>query len=266
MAIDRVGLNLVTLQNGQEADCLEANLDCVRAAGFQGVGLWVRTIQQWLDSGRTLAHLGEAVRARGLEVHELCFVGVLDEAGEVADRGREFEWAAALGAGAVVSIYGQPDSPLEKVRRDWAAFVEKIAATGVPAAFEFVGPWAQYNSPLSAWQVVQAGGELGTIVFDTFHFWRGGGELSQIGQVPGERISLVHLNDANDVPREAARDADRTFPGEGILPLKQILGALLGNGFAGPFSVEIFGPVQEQDPGVVSRRAHESAVSVLEGL
>ena len=266
MATYRIGLNLVTLRDGQDAAGLEGNLDRVRAAGFGGVGLWVRTIEQWLDSGRTIARLGEAVKSRGLEVHELCFVGVLDDSGSVADRSREFGWAAELGAGAVISIYGNPDNALAKAREDWSAYVEKVAGAGVPAAFEFIGPWAQYNSPLSAWEVVQAGPALGTIVLDTFHFWRGGCELTQLGQVPGGRISLVHLNDAKDVPREQARDADRTFPGEGVMPLKEMLSGLLANGFAGPFSVEIFGEAQQQDPDVVSARAYTSAAEVLKGL
>lgn len=266
MARHRIGLNLVTLRGGQDAAGLEDNLDRLRRAGFDGVGLWVRTVEQWLDSGRTIAQLGRAIGDRGLEVHELCFVGVLDDSGDVADRSREFGWAAELGAGAVISIYGRPDSPLAKARDDWAAFVAKVAGAGVPAAFEFIGPWPRYNSPLSAWEVVGAGPELGTIVFDTFHFWRGGCDLGQLEQVPARRVSLVHLNDANDVPREKAVDADRTFPGEGVLPLGAMLGGLLAGGFTGPFSVEIFGRAQEQDPEAVAARAHETAAAVLGSL
>ncbi len=258
-----LGLNLVTLRGGLEPDKLWENLALARRAGFAGAGVWIPTIERWLAGGRTMAQLGQAVRDSGLQLHELCFVGVLDEEGKVADRRKEFDWAAELGAGAVVSIYGRPQNPLERVRADWAAFVQQVEPAGVPAAFEFIGPWQRYNSPLSAWQVVEAGPGLGTIVFDTFHFWRGGCELGQLAQVPGERISLVHLNDAKDVPREQAKDADRTYVGEGVLPLRQIVGALAENGFAGPFSVEIFGEAQQGDPTEVSARAFASAAALL---
>jgi 2-keto-myo-inositol isomerase len=264
MPQDRIGLNLVTLRNGQDAAALLPNLDRVRAAGFQGVGLWVSTIRQWLTGGKTLAGLVQEVHSRGLEIHEVCFVPVLDEQGNVADQGEVFAWARELEAPAVISIYGQPDQPLEKVRRDWARFVGKVADTGVAAAFEFIGPWKQYNSPLSAWEVVRAGPESGTIVCDTFHFWRGGGDLTQLDKVPGGRISLVHFNDVRDVPREKAQDSDRTYPGEGVMPLRRMVAALRRNGFAGPFSVEIFGPVQQDDPDQVSARAYRSARDVLE--
>lgn len=261
-----IGLNLVTIKAGREADRLEENLDRVREAGFQGVGLWVDTVEQWLARGRTVEQLAEQVSSRGLAVHEICFVSVLDEAGNVADQRRVFEWAAALAAPAVISIYGKPEAPLEKVRDDWAAFVRKVDGLGVCAAFEFIGPWPAYNSPLATWEVIQAGGETGTMVFDTFHFWRGGCDLTQIDKIPSGRVSLVHLNDANDVPREKATDTDRTYPGRGVMPLKEILAGLFAQGFAGPLSMEIFGPIQEQDPDEVCRQAHDTAAEVVEAV
>ncbi len=262
----RIGLNLVTLRDGREAGRLGENLDRVSSAGFQGVGLWVSTIEQWLEAGRTVEQLAGEVQARGLEVHELCFTRVLDDDGRVADASEVFGWARTLGAPAMITIYnsGQADRP--QAQSDWSAFVRNIEKTGVAAAFEFIGPAPQYNSPLRAWEVIQAGPELGTMVFDTFHFWRGGGDLSQIGQVPAGRVSLVHLNDCNDVPRDQAADADRTYPGEGVMPLPDMLGALIAAGFAGPFSVEIFGAVQEQDPDEVAAQAYRSAASLLAAL
>jgi len=266
MVTGRVGLNLVTLKNGLDAARLRENLDRTARAGFQGVGLWVQTIEQWLSSGHTVAQLAREVEARGLTVDELCFVSVLDEAGRVADHRLVFQWAQELGCGTVITIHGNPGAALEKIRADWAAFVEKVQQTGVSPAFEFIGSWPRYNSPLAAWQVIEEGPDLGSMVFDTFHFWRGGCDLTQIGTFPAERISLVHLNDAKDVPRQEAVDADRTYPGEGSMPLKEILRSLVGSGFIGPFSVEIFGEVQQQDPDEAAAHAYESAARILKAL
>jgi len=165
-----IGLNLVTLKDGQEARLLPENLDRVRGAGFQGVGLWVPTIEEWLRAGRSLAEMREEINCRGLGVDEICAVSVLDQSGKVADRRRIFEWARELGCGRIVSIYGNPNNPLEKAREDWAAFVAQVEDTGVSPAFEFIGPWPRYHSPLEAWQVIQAGPELGSMVFDTFSY------------------------------------------------------------------------------------------------
>jgi len=266
MASNRIGLNMVTIQDGNNAEKLLENLNRIRQAGFQSVGLWVSTIQGWLDAGNLLSDLASELKERVLRVDELCFVGVLDDKGKVADQTRVFEWASELRAPAVISIYGKPDAPLAKVRSDWAEFVSKIEDTGVEAAFEFIGPWPQYNSPLQAWEVIKEGPEAGTMVFDTYHFWRGGCDLTQIGKFPGNRVSLIHLNDVKNVKRETSNDADRTYPGEGVIPLKQILTGLVKNGFTGPLSVEIFGEVQKLPPDEVCKRACEATKKLLKSL
>jgi len=262
----KTGLNLVTLKDGREADRLEENLDRIAAAGFDGVGLWTTLIAQWLTAGRTVEQMVDAVNQRGLEVHEICFVSVMDGEGGVVDAAEAFGWAQALSAGAMICIYNNHQASLDVNRTQWAEFVGKIESFGVPAAFEFIGAWPRLKDPQEAWQVIAPGPELGTIVFDTFHFWRGGGELSQIAEIPPERISLVHLNDVNDVPAAEATDKDRTYPGEGAMGVDETLRALLDHGFAGPLSVEIFGPIQEIDPDEACRRAYQSTQALLARL
>ena len=266
MAENRIGMNLVTVKNGQDAGVLLENLDRLSQAGFQSVGIWVSTVAQWKESGRSVSDLAKEIEDRNLAVDELCFVGVLNADGTVADRRREFEWASALGAPAVISIIGDPGAPLDKVREDWGEFVRRVEDISVAAAFEFIGSWAQYNSPAQAWEVIEAGPELGTMVFDTFHFWRGGCDLTEIEKVPGQRVSLVHLNDVKDVPRGQATDSDRTYPGWGVIPLGEVLGRLIGGGFTGPLSVEIFGDVQQRDPDEVCFQAYQAAKEVVAGL
>ncbi len=266
MAQRRIGLNLVTLRNGRDADLVTETLDRVRRAGFHAVGPWAETLQGWRESGRSMADLAREIEGRGLKADEICAAGVLEPDGAVARPRELFEWAAELGVPAVISIYGQPSNPLDKVRDDWAEFVRGVEDIGVSPAFEFIGPWPQYNSPLQAWEVIRTGPALGKMVFDTFHFWRGGCDLTEIGRFPGERVALVHLNDVKDVPRETARDTDRTYPGEGVIPLGETLSGLIESGFAGPFSVEIFGEVQGQDPDEVAARAFEAADRVVRAL
>lgn len=66
MAQNRIGLNLVTLKNGKDADALLKNMDLVQEAGFEGVGLWVSTVQQWLESGRSVSELAGETNDRNL--------------------------------------------------------------------------------------------------------------------------------------------------------------------------------------------------------
>jgi 2-keto-myo-inositol isomerase len=265
MAHNRIGLNLVTLQGGLEAALLLQNLDRASEAGFDGVGLWVNTLRDWLAKGQSMDALRRETEARKLKVDEICYVMVPERSQGLDEQRRAFQWARELGAGCVISIYSKPQSGLEEARRDWERFLREVEEFAVPAAFEFIGSWSRYNSPLSALEVVE-GTALGRIVFDTFHFWRDGGDLAEVPRVPADRIGLVHLNDVNDVPRGDARDADRTYPGEGIMPLADTCGALIRNGFAGPFSVEIFGEAQRDDADRGCRRAFHAATQLVSRL
>ncbi|MFW6158476.1 MAG: sugar phosphate isomerase/epimerase family protein [Planctomycetota bacterium] len=262
----QIGLNLVTIRDGRDGGRLKDTLRLVKRAGFDGVGIWVNTIEDWVGSGRGIAQMAGLVRDAGLAVHEVCFVPVFDQDDRLLDQSRVFDWAAELGCPNVIAIYGRPTDPLEVARENWATFVAQVEHTGVSPTFEFIGPWPAYNSPDAAWEVVQAGPELGSIVLDAFHFWRGGGDLDGLDRVPGDRIALVHLNDVKDVPREEAKDSDRTYPGEGIIPLEEILRRLDANGFDGPLSVEIFGELQKEDPDEVAVRACETARGVATSL
>jgi 2-keto-myo-inositol isomerase len=77
-------------------------------------------------------------------------------------------------------------------------------------------------------------------------------------------LLVVHLNDAEDLPKPQLTDAHRLYPGEGVVPVVPILGALRERGFDGVASVEIFRPAYwKQDPHVVAATAHASAMNVL---
>ena len=55
-----------------------------------------------------------------------------------------------------------------------------------------------------------------------------------------EKLLLVHINDAEDLPIEQLRDANRLHVGRGVLPLLGTLETLNGIGYNGFLSIEIF--------------------------
>ena len=66
-----------------------------------------------------------------------------------------------------------------------------------------------------------------TIVLDPFHIYRGGGEIEDMEGIPGEKIAVFHFNDAPAEPaREVQTDADRVYPGDGILDLGRMISIL----------------------------------------
>jgi len=97
-------------------------------------------------------------------------------------------------------------------------------------------------------------------MIDCYHFWSTNNKLEDLDLLrPGE-VAHVHFNDVMDLPRELLDNATRAIPGDGVTPLVKILRKLAEKEYAGPLSVELFGPkFQEADPfelaGEIKRKA-----------
>jgi len=97
-------------------------------------------------------------------------------------------------------------------------------------------------------------------MIDCYHFWSTNNKLEDLDLLrPGE-VGHVHFNDVMDLPRELLDNATRAIPGDGVTPLVKILRKLSEKEYAGPLSVELFGPkFQEADPfelaGEIKRKA-----------
>jgi 2-keto-myo-inositol isomerase len=80
------------------------------------------------------------------------------------------------------------------------------------------------------------------MVLDTFHFYVGGSPLDSIRKMDRERIYILHFNDAEGLPKSDLQDAHRLYPGEGVIPLKEIISRLKEIHYDGPVSIEMFRP------------------------
>ncbi len=80
------------------------------------------------------------------------------------------------------------------------------------------------------------------LVLDTFHFYAGGSSVGAIRDVDPEKIFILHMNDAEKLPKAELQDAHRLFPGEGVIPLAEIVSGLKNIHYDGPVSLEMFRP------------------------
>jgi 2-keto-myo-inositol isomerase len=89
--------------------------------------------------------------------------------------------------------------------------------------------------------------------------------LSSIGQVEAKKILIFHINDVEDRPLETIEDAHRLLPGEGVIPLDDILIRLKHIGFDGLCSVELFRPEYwERDPAELAAAARAATLGIVE--
>ncbi len=82
----------------------------------------------------------------------------------------------------------------------------------------------------------EAGDDSIGIIFDTWHLWDTPDVLEHARRL-APRFPAVHVNDWRDPTRHWD---DRALPGEGVMDLPAILGALEAGGFDGWYDMEIF--------------------------
>lgn len=114
----------------------------------------------------------------------------------------------------------------------------------VKFAFEFLGfSWCSVSTLEQDFEIVKAVNRKNIgMVLDTFHFYAGGSTLDSIQKVARDKIYILHINDAEDLPRSGLQDAHRLFPGEGVIPLREIMARLKEIHYDGPVSIEMFRP------------------------
>lgn len=159
------------------------------------------------------------------------------------------------------------DFPKSVVEQDYERCIPNLieAATiaenyGVNLAIEFISGAKFIGSLFTAIKIVkQVSRKNVGILFDTFHFYTGISKLEDIDLLTKDSLFFVHINDVIDKPREILTDADRVFPGDGVIPLKKIIKKLIKIGFSGYYSLELFNPeLWEKGATYVSQRGFKA--------
>jgi sugar phosphate isomerase/epimerase len=151
--------------------------------------------------------------------------------------------AEALDAPIInVSHYGATPAPLAQTAEAIGAVCRQAARSGVTIALEFV-PASGDPDVGHARAIAEACGEPNCkIHLDTWHLARSGGTVADIQALPPGRIGAFQLSDRIAPPPGAAYVpmTGRLLPGEGELPLAEIVAAALANSPEITVEVEVF--------------------------
>ena len=136
----------------------------------------------------------------------------------------------------------------QRVREESVKVLREISSQfkhhSVRFAFEFLGfQWCSVSTLEKDFEIVKAVNRKNIgMVLDTFHFYAGGSNVQSIKNTDPEKIFIVHINDAEKLPKEKLQDAHRLYPGIGVIPLTKILSGLKEIQYDGPVSIEMFRP------------------------
>jgi len=156
---------------------------------------------------------------------------------------QEDSWRAAEAVGArtinLTHFLGVPQ-PLDAMREALARLAERNGAHGVASTFEFIPGTGVPDLPSAV--VVTRDVPGFTIMFDMWHFARSGGRIEDIDALPPGAIGGVQLNDW--LPPEPGVPyvpmSGRLMPGDGCLPLADVLARIEANSPGLDVGIEVF--------------------------
>src|SRR6266567_514838 len=132
------------------------------------------------------------------------------------------------------------------------ALAERAADRGIRIAYEALA-WGRFVDTYDhSWRIVRRAGHpaLG-VCLDSFHVLSKGSDPSHIRIIPGEKIFFLQLADAPRLHMDVLQWSrhHRLFPGQGAFDLTAFVRYVLGTGYAGPLSLEVFNDVfRQSDP------------------
>jgi sugar phosphate isomerase/epimerase len=258
--LSRIGLSgIVTPTQSTVADC-----ELYAGAGIGAIGVWLHKLERgsvdgfWIPEQRidepVLADTKAALERSGLIVSHLVLSGFYTEPeldDRIAHTRHTMEVAGALGARVLVLAPGRRQGRGYEETRDYCAraisrVLEQAPPASVKLALEPIIPWQSdyLNTLAEAIELAELVDHPDLGVYpDTFHLWRTGTLLEDIERA-GARILGVHLNDARP-------DEDHNcLPGDGELPLVEIVRAIEATGYTGTYDNELMypGSLVSEDP------------------
>jgi 2-keto-myo-inositol isomerase len=245
--------------------------------GYVAVELWNDDLTEFEAQGGSLKEIKQRLQDAGMKVPSIIALfdwmqseGAQKEAGFREAR-RRMAQAAAIGAPHIVAS-PVPDSSNLDIGAASARYRELLelgSDLGVIPAMEFLGFFRNVYQLEQAVSIArQADHPEACIVLDPFHLYRGGSGFGGIKLFKDVTISICHFNDSPALPPQfEQQDADRVYPGDGVLPLAQMLRDLKAIGYGGYLSIELFNPgYWKQNLREVANTAREKTESILSAI
>ena len=253
-------------------------MDKIRAAaeaGYAAIELWNDDLTAFEVSGRSLSVVRRALGDYGLSVPDVVHLPGWMDAEEssyrtdvLAEARRRMEQGAAVGASRIIVGPAQGRVDLNLAAERYCELMALGQEIGCLPSLEFLGFVDHVNNVDTLMEIVgRAGHPCATVVMDAFHIYRGGGREEDILKVPGDQVSIFHIDDVPRTakPRRLLADGDRVYPGDGILNLRDMLNYLQRQGFSGPVSLELFNSrLWKEDPFEVATRGAEKVRPLIE--
>ena len=248
-----IGYNEATCR---ELSSLEKDLALAEAAGFTAFELRFDMIEKFLASHSygEMESLFKRSRIRPVTINAIFNINFASP-----DYWKEME-AKVEFAGRIASVSGAdillalpsfdkgpPSQSRGKIFDDTVSALVKLAEMGeknkLRIAFEPLGyKDSCVRSIKDSWEIIKRINRpdigLALDAYNLYHYDRLN-DVDDILEINPEKIFIVHINDAGDIPFEELGNYDRVLPGDGIIDCKKFIKTITDCGYDGVVSVEI---------------------------
>lgn len=243
-------LNTSTI-SGQKVGFLK-EFEIASKAGYNGIEVWIRDIQKYIDEGGNLKDLKKYIDDLGLKVENAIGFAewiVDDEAKRniaIEQLKKEMDLVAQIGCTRIAAppagAYDKPNLDLFEAAKRYRKILEAGDGTGVTPILEFWGASASlFHISQAMFIATAANHPKACILPDVYHMFRGGSGFESLKQISGNAIEVFHFNDfVTHIAREKQTDSDRVYPGDGGAPYIQIITDLYKSGGKKILSLELF--------------------------
>lgn len=219
-----------------------------KQTGYDAIGLWRPKL---VELGEEKA--AELLQRARLSVSSLSFAGGFTggcgfsylEA--IADGRQAIAQAKTLGAENVIMVGGSQNGHTDRHARrmvvDAMRELGDVAGTArvklslLPMHRYFSKHWTFLNSLDQALEMLAAIGHSQVrLAFDTYHLWQEPRLVERISEIAA-LTGIVQLADCDGTP---CSDRDRLLPGDGMVPLTEIVQAFQVAGYAGYFDMQVW--------------------------
>lgn len=232
---------------------LFTSIEVADAAGYDVLELWAPAATAFLAEGHAAEEIAAKFESVALRPHSIAPIENIDIP-EGPERERVIELCQQMCQ--VAQVIGCPNiqvvsgtalagSPWATIRKETAkglrGIADILAEYGLNIAYEPLA-WTPVASVEQALEVIDEAGRpnVGLLV-DTSHVYAGEGGLEAIRKLNPEVIRSVHLGDSAPQELDVWSDDDRCkMPGDGIVPLRKIMRAILDTGYDDVVSDEIW--------------------------
>ena len=269
----KIALNGATTMHAD----LSTDIKAASAAGYDLIEIWSAKLYRYLETN-TVDDLKAELAAAGIEPYSINSIEhvtfrTVDEYDKIlAECETLSAIAGQIGCPYIVVVPGKLPAGVSKdtIVTESARVLNELGDIavqhGVSLAFEFLGQNDCSVQTLDlAKEIIDEIDRYNIgLVLDSFHFYAGNSTFEAIDALDPKKLFIFHINDAEDLPKSQLTDAQRLYPGEGILPLREIKAHFDAIGYDRMVSIEIFRPEYwEQDPFDVARRAKAATERVL---